>query len=184
MMTKLFPFALALFVAACGSNNDLYLINAEAGASEIRVSPRSIEVKEVTLPAYAAASEIAYQTPEGALKTVKNALWAEDPQAAVTRIIAERLDTGTSASAAAEPWPLLDGPDTTLNIRIDRMVARSDNQFELSGQFAAASSTGGRDRLRRFSILMPMANSSPAAIAKATGDALAQLSQDIAQALR
>lgn len=174
---------IATLLAACGGNEDLYLIGTETTANELRVSTRSIEVKEVTLPAYAAASEIAFQTEEGALKTVKGALWAEEPRAAVTRIIAEHLDTGTSANAAAEPWPLLDGPDTTVTVRIDRMVARADQQFELSGQFAT-SSMNGRDRLRRFSILQPLSGSSPGAIATASGAALAQLSRDIAAALR
>lgn len=183
MKSAAFTLCLVSLLAACGGNEDLYLIGTNTSAGETRVSTRSIEVKEVTLPAYAAASEIAYQTPEGALKTAKGVLWAEEPRAAVTRIIAERLDTGTTANAAAEPWPLLDGPDTTVTVRIDRMVARADGQFELSGQFAT-SSFNGRDRLRRFSILQPLADSSPATIATTTGAALAELSGQIATALR
>ncbi|WP_435256532.1 PqiC family protein [Thioclava sp. FR2] len=183
MKTAAITLSLVTLLAACGGNENLYLIGTESGASEVRVSTRSIEVKEVTLPAYAAASEIAFQTEDGALKTVKGALWAEEPRAAVTRIIAERLDIDTTANAAAEPWPLLDGPDTTVTVRIDRMVARADQQFELSGQFAT-SSMNGRDRLRRFTILQPISDSAPGTIATATGAALAQLARDIASALR
>ncbi|MBK8438341.1 MAG: membrane integrity-associated transporter subunit PqiC [Rhodobacter sp.] len=110
-------------------------------------------------------------------------LWAEEPRAAVTRIIAEQLDAGTTAQVAAEPWPLLDSADTTLNLRIDRMVARADAQFELSGQYAI-SSFSGREKLRRFTILQPIIDTAPATIAAATGAALAQLSKEIAQELR
>lgn len=184
MKTKLFALALITTLAACGGNSDLYLIGSDAPQAKVRVSTPSVEVKEVTLPAYAAASEIAFQTPEGALKTAKGVLWAEDPRAAVTRIVAEQLDAGTTAQVAAEPWPLLDSAETTLNIRVDRMVARADAQFELSGQYAISSFSGGRDKLRRFSILQPITDTEPATIAAATGAALGQLSQEIAQELR
>ncbi len=176
-------FAVAILLAACTSNKDMYLIDATDAVAKQRVAARSVEVKEVILPAYAAASEIAYQTETGALKTAKGALWAEEPRAAVTRIIAQRLDTGTTASVAPEPWPLLDGPDSTVTVRVDRMVARADGQFELSGQFAVSFSTGGRDRLRRFTILQPLAGQSPGAISAATGAALAELAADIAKSL-
>lgn len=173
----------ATLLSACNSNKDLYLIDATDAVAKQRVSARTVEVKEVTLPAYAAASEIAYQTETGALKTANGSLWAEEPRSAVTRIIAQRLDTGTTASVAAEPWPLLDGPDSTVTVRIDRMVARADGQFELSGQFAVSTNYGGRDRLQRFTILRQITGEGPGPIAGATGAALADLSEKIAKSL-
>lgn len=184
MKPTLFAFALVAALAACGANSDMYLISSTVPQTKARVSTRSIEVKEVTLPAYAAGSEMVYQTSEGALKTAKGVLWAEEPRAAVTRIIAEQLDAGTTAQVAAEPWPLLDSPNTTLDLRIDRMVARADGQFELSGQYAISSFSGGRDTLRRFTILQPILDTAPATIAAATGAALAQLATEISQTLR
>lgn len=184
MTRHLLPLALIALLAGCSGAKEMYLITSDPAPAQTRVAARTVEVREVTLPGYAAASEIAFQTPEGALRTVKGALWADEPRAAVTRILAERLDTGTTASVAAEPWPLLDGPDATVSLRVDRMVARADGQFDLSGQFAVTYANGARDRLRRFAILTPLADTSPASIAAATGAALAQLSQDIAAALR
>ena len=184
MKTTALAFALVAALAGCGANSDMYLISSDVTQTKVRVATRSVEVKEVSLPAYAAASEIAYQTAEGALKTAKGVLWAEEPSAAVTRIIAEQLDAGTTAQVAAEPWPLLDSPDTTLDLRIDRMVARADGQFELAGQYAISSFSSGRDKLRRFTILQPITDTAPATIAAATGAALAELSQEIAQELR
>jgi hypothetical protein len=174
-----------LLLAACSGPKSLYLFDQSAPQDEIAVRARLIEVKEVVLPAYAAASDVAVQTPDGALTTVRGALWAEDPVDAVTRLLARSLDLGTTATAAAEPWPLIDSPDLAMSVRIDRMLARADGRFELSGQYAAAfAGAGGRDFLRRFEILEPMAGSDPAAVGAATGRALDRLSREIATALR
>ncbi|MBK8438340.1 MAG: hypothetical protein IPL38_02180 [Rhodobacter sp.] len=65
MKTTVFAFALVAALAACSANSDLYLIGSDVPQTKVRVATPSVEVKEVTLPAYAAASEIAYQTPKG-----------------------------------------------------------------------------------------------------------------------
>lgn len=183
-MTRLTLFAL-LLVAACGSDNSaLYLIEPPTGAEAVRVRATTIEVRDVTLPAYAAASDIAYQTEDGSLRTVPGALWAEDPARAVTAQVARALDASTTAAVSTEPWPLVDGPDLRLDIRIDRMVALADGRFEVSGQYAASSPDGaGRGILERFTIAVPLEGEGPGPIAKATGQALSDLTSRIAQRL-
>ncbi len=184
MMMRNLAMCAVLTLSACGSKS-LYLIDRPVTAEKIRVSVATVEVKDVTLPAYAEASEIAVQGADGALTTIKGALWAEDPASAVTRAVAFNLDEVSTANVAAEPWPLADSPDAQIDLRIDRMLARADGQFELGGQFAITSPSGnGRERLQRFSILTPLADAAPGSVATATSRALLQLSTDIAQALR
>ena len=140
-----------------------------------------MEVRDVVLPAYAAESEILVQEADGALRPLGDALWADDPRTGITQALARRLDEGTSATVAAEPWPLFDGPDRSVQVSIDRMVAVEGGTFELSGQFAMISRTGAaREFLRRFDIQEPLAGTGPQEVANAMGRALNQLSTQIA----
>jgi uncharacterized protein len=182
-MKRLLPLAVfvpVLGLAACGDNNARYLIDPPAAAQKQRVAVSSIEVQEVSLPTYAAASEIIVEGADGAARPVKKALWADDPVRGITGALASRLDAKTTATAAAEPWPLLDGADLRVTLRVDTMIARADGTFEMNGQFAYASPRGAlRDHLERFSIVVPLAGESAGAVAAATGQALDQLADTI-----
>lgn len=172
-------FTLMLLVAGCGSS-DLFLVAQPDPVSQIAVQPRTIEVRDVVLPAYAAEADILVQDADGALRPL-GALWADDPRGAVTRAIARRLDLGTTATVAPEPWPLFDGPDRSVQVTVERLVARADGMVELSGQFAVISSSGAaRDFLRRFAITEPYAGTDPQSVANAVGIALSTLADEIA----
>lgn len=174
---------LVLTLAACGSD-ELFLVSTPPVAEQVRVAPRSIEVMDVILPAYAADAGILVQEADGALRPLGGALWADDPQLGITQALARRLDLGTTATAAPEPWPLFQGPDRSIQITIDRMIARAAGEVELSGQFAVTSPTGAaREYLQRFDIRQPLAGTEPQQVADAMGLALGALSDQIAQSL-
>ncbi len=173
-------FVAALTLAGCGSDA-LFLVPDYPVAIVVPVNTRSLEVRDVILPAYASETEILVQEADGALRPAGGALWADDPRSGLTQALARRLDQGTSATVAAEPWPLFDGPDRAVQVTVDRMIAVEGGALELSGQFAMISRSGtAREFLRRFDIREPLAGTDPQSVADAVGRAVTRLSGEIA----
>lgn len=142
-------------------------------------------MREVVLPAYAEATDMLQENADGALRPVKGSIWADGSARGITAELSRALDLRTTADVVAEPWPFDDPPQVRLEVRIERIVARADGTFQLSGQLTGASSDGvTRDFVRRFDIRVPMETSSPGAVAKAQGAAMGQLADTIAATLR
>lgn len=185
MKTLLGASALLLALAACGDNKARFLINTAETPAQTRVAVSTIEVRDVSLPAYASASEIVVEQADGALKPVAKALWADDPVRGVTGALARSLATKSNATVSAEPWPLANSPAVQLEVRVDQMVAGADGNFRLTGQFALSSPQGQlRDSLTRFAVAVPMADTSPGAVATATGAAIDGLADEVLRKLR
>lgn len=175
---------LALALTACADNSARYLIGTPAPAARIPVRVSTIEVLDAKLPAYASALEVAVEGEGGALQNIGGALWGDDPVRAVTVALARSLEAATSAKVAAEPWPLSTPAQAVLDLRVDRMLARADGQFEFSGQYALASPDGAlRERLERFDIRVPLAVADAAGVSAAAGTAIAELSAQIGRML-
>ncbi|MFP7571127.1 membrane integrity-associated transporter subunit PqiC [Marivita sp. S2033] len=175
-------------LAACGSAEKArYLIDAPmvVAPGETRVSVRTIELRDVRLPGHASGSDVLLMGEDGALRPVGDAIWADDPERAVTGTLAQLLDERSSATVAAEPWPLRDGPSARMDVRINKMIARASGVFEVTGQ-AAVSGVDGRprERVERFAIAVPVTEISAAAITEAQGRALAALADELIGLLR
>lgn len=187
-MPAFFParlmFLLSLALAGCGDNSARYLLGSTPPQQKIGVRVSTIEVRDVTLPAYAASSEIMVQSEDGALRPVSKAVWADDPVRAVTLSLARDLEAVTTATVSTEPWPLIDPAQVRLEVRLDRMVAQSNGQFQLAGQYAIAAPDGAvRESINRFDILQPIGGETPDAVAQATSAALLALARQIATRL-
>ena len=175
---------LALLTACTGSNDPRYLISSAPGETGASLRTLSIEVRLVSLPAYAAASDIVAEGDGGALFKVGGAQWADDPARGMTAALARGLSERTGAAAAMEPWPLNTGPDARLDVRVDQAYTRADGLFELSGQFAVSSPEGTvREFVKRFDITTPVAGKGAADAADALSRALAELTRQISQAM-
>jgi uncharacterized lipoprotein YmbA len=177
-----FAFPALLFLAACGGEGPRDAMDpaplTEGAVKRLRVS--TLEVRDVSLPAYAEDSQILLEGKGGALTPVKNAVWADEPVRSTTILLADRLGRASTATVAAEPWPLETPAQAAVHVRVSEMVARETGQFSLRGQFAVSSYDRViPERIRRFDILVPLADTSPAGIARASGVALGELADTI-----
>ncbi|UWQ29036.1 membrane integrity-associated transporter subunit PqiC [Leisingera sp. M523] len=185
-MIKALSLMLPLTVlAACAPANDArYLISAVPGEKIANLRSRTVEVRLVSLPSYAAASDIVAEGEGGALFALSGAQWADDPARGIAAALARGLTERTGASAAIEPWPLNTGPDARLDVRVDQAYARADGVFELTGQFAVSSPEGTvREFVKRFDIRTPVSGQGPSATADALAKALAELARQISLAM-
>ncbi|WP_171179640.1 membrane integrity-associated transporter subunit PqiC [Ruegeria sp. HKCCD8929] len=170
----------ALATACTPANDARYLISSAPGEKVANLRSRTIEVRLVSLPSYAAASDIVAEGEGGALLAFGGAQWADDPARGMTAALARGLNERTGASAAIEPWPLNTGPDARLDVRVDQVYAHADGIFELTGQFAVSSPEGTvREFVRRFGIRKPVNGTGPSATAEALARALAELARQV-----
>lgn len=186
-MKKAIPlfFAMTFGLAACGDNAARYLVEPAPNVAAVAIQLPSMEVRDVTLPAYAEGAQILQQEPGGALRPISRSEWADGSNRAMTAALARSLDLQTTAAVAAEPWPLSNAAAGRLDVRVDRIVALADQTFQLSGQYAVSSFEGRiSEVLERFDIRVPMAGDSPGAIAAAQGQAIDMLAAQIVARLR
>lgn len=183
-MTTLKPILLAglAALAACGATPDLYPVASPEVTQTQSIAFRALEVRDVSLPDYASANEIAVQDETGKLVTDTSVLWADNPGRAVTLELARNLGRLSGARVAPEPWPFDSFADARLDVRFETLVATAAGQFRASGQYYVSVSTGGRERSGLFDLSVPYdVAGGPPAIAAARGQVIADLALFIAR---
>lgn len=173
---------MCLTLAACTGTPDRFAVNPPAVTDSVRIAFQSVEVRDVSLPAYAAADEISVQEGDGTLVTNDGVLWADAPERAVALELAGNLAKLSRARVASEPWPFEAFPDARLEVRFESLVAGADGQFRTSGQYFVGVADGGRERSGLFALTSPYdPEGGPQAIAQARGQIILDLASLIAK---
>lgn len=174
--------ALILLVAGCGGTSDLYPVRPPEVTETISISLRSVEVRDVSLPSYAASDEIAIEDASGKLLTDGAMLWADAPKRAVSLELSGHLARLTGRRIAPEPWPFEELPQARLDVRFESLLAGADAEFRATGQYFVAVSDGGRERAGLFALSVPFDPAGgPQAIAAARGEVILELAKHIAR---
>ncbi len=181
--TLLSTFAVLALVACSGTLTRVAYPTAQSTLN-LRAFVGSALVQTVSLPAYAAAEELAIETAPGVITSTGDLLWADDPARAVTLEIARHLDDILTATVGPDPWPFPGLPDVGIDIRVSDMIAKSDGQFHLTGTyFIGGDGIDFRNTSSAFNIRIPVTSLEAGPVAAAQSQAILQLSEDIARQL-
>ncbi len=179
---KLLSCGAVLSLTACGGTPVLYPVTPPAIEQTQRIAFRSVEVRDVSLPTYAGANEIAIEDADGKLITDTSVLWADSPERAVALELTRNLASLSGARIASEPWPFESFPDARLDVRFESLLAGADGQFRASGQYFVSVASGGRERSGLFELVAPFDPAGgPQAIAAARGQVILDLAVYIAK---
>ena len=176
--------ALSLFLlfllAACGSA-ERFAVAPPPVVEKTRIAFASVEVRDVSLPSYAAADEIHIEAEDGTLTSSTDVLWADAPERAIALELSQNLARLTDQRVASEPWPFEAFPDARLEVRFAELVATSTGVFRTSGQYFVAVERG-RERSGLFDLSVAFDPAGgPNAIARARGQLILDLARYIAQ---
>ena len=180
------PLAVLLLtvLAACSGPTDRLDYATPTSALSLNALVGSAMVRTVSLPSYAAAEELSIESAPGVITATDELLWADDPERATTLAVAGHLDDILSATVGPEPWPFAGLPDVSIDIRVTQMLAGADGLFRLEGEYyVGGDGIDFRNSANSFAFAVPVTAEGPAAIAQAQGQALLQLSEDIARRL-
>ena len=183
MRMILVSVAALTLLGACsnGEKTARYLIGPPLSGERVPDRLGTAELKDVSLPEYAAAGEISWQTEDGAVRSNTKKLWADTPQRAFTQTLARTISDLSGATVIAEPWPLAEPPRRRLEVRVEKALAQSDGVYRLSGRyFVSDEAAGGANQARSFDISVPLADDEPGTIARAQSQAITQLARQIA----
>lgn len=173
---------LTFLLAGCSGQELRYAVPVPEITEQISIRYGSVEIRDVSLPSYAAAEEIHIQQADGALSSSSDVLWADDPSREVSLALSRNLAAITNAQVANEPWPFDGFSDVRVEVRVEEFLALASGSFRLTGQYFVAPTRGNRNRADYFQIETPYdPEGGIAAIGAARAQALLQLSEAIAR---
>ncbi|OSP56811.1 membrane integrity-associated transporter subunit PqiC [Pseudoruegeria sp. SK021] len=175
---------LALVATACSGPAKQVLLTSTAPELRIRPIVASVEIRDLSLPRYAASDDLVVLGEDGVVETVTNTVWADTPERSITLSLATNLGAITGARVASEPWPFSTSPEAQVVVTVTRLLGQPGGQLQFTGQYAiSAVASSISDRSGSFNIVVPVEGTGPDALARAQGAAISQLSEIIARRL-
>lgn len=173
-----------LALSACGNGTGTarYIIDPPNAGQQTPDHLGATELKNVSLPDYAASDEIAWQGTDGSVRSSTKILWADKPERAFTVTLARAISEISGASVVPEPWPFPSPPQHKLDVRVEQALAANDGYFHLKGRYFVSAEGGGAGshHTRVFDIAVPVDQNAPDSVAGAASVAITMLAEQIA----
>jgi uncharacterized lipoprotein YmbA len=174
---------MALAIAGCASAPVALVALPPAPAAEMRdAGPgASVLLREVSVPGYLDGFPVVVSRNGSALVVSPNTEWAERPSAGIARVLRDALSQRLDASRV-----LVAGerriPDADLTVEFLALDPQGTAlHLDARWFFSCTAARGSRAGRTRFDV--PLASSTPAAVAAATTDALSRLADALARAI-
>lgn len=143
-------FVSVSFLVACGGGPPprLYLLEPHSALEPVVASAdvdsgiSMLGISKVQVPGYASDAKIISLLADGSLHQNDNHRWAEEPEDAITRLLADRLRHHAKATVLIEPWPRDYVPDARIEVVFDRLLREPLGGAEMSGQIQMISGNG------------------------------------------
>lgn len=182
--TLILGLTASLLLGCGGGTTNQYLFDIDEAQGELRSNARIIEVSRLDLPQHANENEISLRGPDGVIRILKNDLWADSPDQALTELLAAGLDERLTADVVASPWPYDTPADLRVDVKVRELIGDAGSQLNFKGQYFLSSPGGGAlAKPVRFEYVLPMNDASPQSLSNAYAQAFAALSNAIASSI-
>lgn len=146
MFSRLLICCISVLIVSCGSGPPPKQYLLEPVLDPVNESnPPAVEavaLAEVTVPAYANDQRLASRDIRQQIVYAEDAKWADSPDEAITRVLANRLRYFLEATVIVEPWPRGYEPQARIEVQLDKLVREATGGVELSGQIRIISGDG------------------------------------------
>ncbi len=145
----------------------------------------AIAMAKVVMPGYANDSRLASRRDRHQIVFDDRVKWADSPEDAVTRVLADRLRFHLEANVIIEPWPRGYEPEARVEVEFDKFLRDASGGAEVAGQIRLISGDGKKVlSVRTFEFLRYGAGSSPEAFFSAASACVNDVSRMIADSMR
>jgi len=143
---------LALLLSACGGGPPakLYLLEPQTSIDPVAESIvrnsalEALGIAKVMLPGYAREPRIASLLSDGTVVQSDGHRWAQEPEDAISGLLAARLRFHAKSTVLIEPWPRDYKPDARIEVSFDKLLREPLGGAEMSGQIQIISGDGRR----------------------------------------
>ncbi len=102
----------------------------------------NLGISVVALPGYAGDARIAGLRNDGSVYQDDDYRWADSPDDAITRVLADRLRAHANTTVLIEPWPRDYKPEARVEVVFDRLLREPLGGVDMAGQILLLSGDG------------------------------------------
>lgn len=187
-MRNFIALTLAFALTACATatpETNYYLLPPSKASERVLLTDDTVAIRELDLPLYARAAQVAHIGAGGAVTLSDDHRWADNPPRAATRTLGAALREALGTPVVVEPWSRSVTPSLRIDVSVDRFIGSLGGTLDFSGDFQIiALDTSKVVTAQGFSFSVPTGGEGFNALTNAHAAALAQLADEIVRAIR